>query len=729
MTQGFRRPSRRTFLKAAAASAAALVVGVDSRGVLATGSESAVFNPFVKIAADGTVTVVIKHFEMGQGVTTGLATLVAEELDASWDQIAFEFAPANDKVYANLFFGGHQGVGSSTSIANSFMQYREAGAAARQLLVKAAAQDWGVEDKDITIAEGVIAAVGRTGRFGEFAAAAASLPPPAAVTVKDAAHFRLIGRDRLPRKDSAAKTDGTAVFALDKRVPGMVSAVILRPPKFGAKLKTFDAGPAKAKGGFLQAFSLPEGKGVAVVASSTWSALEARNAITAEWDFSAAETRSTKQLADDHVSLLDQPQYQARQNGDRAVAEAAVRSAAKVVDAVFRLPYLAHAPMEPLNCVIEPKGDGIILHDGCQWPSLVKPVLAAALAIDPEKIEIRTLFAGGSFGRRVTTEADYQLEAALVFDRLGRKTPVKLVWSREDDITGGFYRPMAAHRVRIGLTADGTVMGWDHRLAVKSIVKGTVFEAPFAPNGIDPISVQGAADVPYAIPAFSVSLSDAASKVPVLWWRSEGHTHNAYAIEVAMDMAAAAAGIDPVLFRNKLLAQDSDDHRRMKAVLTLAAEKAGWSGKPVAGKGRGIAVHKSFGTYVAHVVDVADAGSGKVRIERVLCALDCGLVLNPDVVRAQMEGCIGFALGTVMRNAVTLAEGTVEQSNLHDYEPLRMAEMPPVEIHIMPSSLAPTGVGEPGVPSVGPALANAIFALDGRRVLELPMTASGIAFA
>ena len=723
--------SRRNFLKGAAAVGAGLVIGLDPRtGALAASDTPAALNPFVQIDADGVVTVLLKHFEMGQGTTTGLTTLVAEELDANWDGVQIAFAPSDDKLYGNLLFGS-QGTGGSTAIANSFMQYRQAGAAARAVLVQAAAEAWGVSAADVTVENGVISAGGETAGFGEFIDAAAKLTPPEEPALKSPDQFRLIGDPTLRRKDSAAKTDGTAVFAMDVRVPGMVYAMILRAPRFGGTLASFDAAAAADVAGFIDAKALPNGAGVAVYAKNTWAAKQARDAISAAWDFSAAEGRSTDALIDYHLSLLDQPAFEAREGVDRGAVSAAVDGAATVVESEYVFPFLAHAPMETLNCVIEPDGDGgIILHDGCQFPGITHPTLAAVLELPPEKIDIRTVYAGGAFGRRATPTADYQVEAALAFMLLGRTTPVKLVWTREDDIRGGHYRPMAAHRVRVGLDDDGGVVAWDHRIAAKPILKGTIFEPFLVHNGVDETSVEGVSTTPYAIPSMSVGLSDAETQIPVLWWRAVGHTHNAFAMETIVDELATAAKIDPVAFRLEKLLTDpsSKDHQRLAGVLRRVAEEAKWGAPEMAGKNRGVALHKSFNTFVAMIAEV-EIEDGAVTVRKVDCAIDCGVVVNPDIVRAQVEGGVGYGLGAVMRNEITFTEGEVDQENFPDYEPLRITDMPEIAVHIVASTEAPTGVGEPATPPVGPAVANAIHQATGQRLRRLPLATNGVDFS
>ncbi|MEM7508102.1 MAG: xanthine dehydrogenase family protein molybdopterin-binding subunit [Pseudomonadota bacterium] len=719
--------SRRSFLKGAVATGAALIVGVRPNGAFAASAGTAAeINPFVRITPDGVVHVVIKHFEMGQGTTTGLATLVAEELDADWETLAVDLAPGDSNRYANLFFGS-QGTGGSTAIANSFMQYRQAGAAARAVLIEAAAETWGVAPETISIEKGVLTDGTNSARFGEILDKAATLTPPAEPALKDPTEFRLIGMDGLPRKDSRGKTEGATTFAMDVRVPGMVTAVILHSPRFGGTLASFDAAGAAGVPGFVDAKALPNGAGVAVYAKNTWAAIQSRDAVTAEWDFSAAENRSTDALFAYHRDLLNAPPtYQTREGADLAATAAAVDGAETVIEAEFLFPHLAHAPMEPLNCVIEPTENGVKFHDGCQFPGITQPVIAQVLGLDAANVEVNTVYAGGSFGRRATPYADYQTEAALAFDMLGRGTPVHLVWTREDDVRGGYYRPMAAHRAKIGVK-DGQIVGWDHRIAAKSILKGGPFETVLVHDGVDEVSVEGIKDTHYAIPGLSVGLTDAQSAVPVLWWRSVGHTHTAYAMESLIDMAAEAAGQDPVALRLSLLSGSTDDQKRLTGVLKLATEKAGWGAAPE-GRFQGVAVHKSFNSYVAQVVEISVA-DGAVKTEKVTCAVDCGVAVNPDIIRAQMEGGIGYGLGAIMRNQITLTEGEVDQYNFPDYEPLRMSDMPEIEVHIVASSAPPTGVGEPGVPPVGPALANAIYAATGTRVMQLPMSENGVEFA
>jgi len=712
--------SRRGFLQGAGAFSAALVVGWSETGdAIAADRAELVANPFVKILPDNSVIVIAKHFEMGQGASTGLATLVAEELDADWSQVRTEWAPANAKVYANLLFGA-QGTGGSTAMANSFKQYREAGATARNLLVRAAAADWSVPVADVEIKNGRVVSGSRSATFGQLIARAAQLQPIDKPTLKLPEHFKLIGQQRIPRVDSIAKTDGTAKFALDVRLPDMLIAVVARAPKFGGELKSFDATDALKVKGIRDVKAIANG--VVVYADNTWAAIKGRDLLKIQWDLNKAEDRSSAAIIDEHRKLLDAPGTLAKTVGN---VTSGLDNAAKTISAEFVFPFLAHAPMEPLNCVIKYDENGAELWDGCQFPSLVQPTVAGILGLKPEQVKINTLYAGGSFGRRANPTSDYAAEAAMAAKAIDGKWPVKLMWTREDDIKGGYYRPLFVERITAGIDNDGKPIAWDHRLAGKSILIGTFFEKSLVKDGVDATSVEGASTLPYAIPNFQVDVRNTKTPVSVLWWRAVGHTHTAYSTEIMIDMLAEAAGEDAIAYRLSLL----DKHPRHAGVLKFAAEKAGWGEKLPKGKGRGVALHESFNSYVAEIVDVSTNADGEIKVERVVCAVDCGLAINPDVIKAQMEGGIGYGLGTVMRNQITLKEGIVEQENFPDYAPLRIYEMPKIEVHIVPSDKDPTGVGEPGTPPIGPALANAIYAATGKRIFSLPMSENGITFA
>jgi isoquinoline 1-oxidoreductase subunit beta len=716
------RSSRRAFLKTAAASAAGLTIGFHWSGplsrALADTSKDFAPNAFLRIAPDNSVTVIAKHLEMGQGTYTGLATIVAEELDADWAQIRVESAPADASKYANLAFGTIQGTGGSSAMANSWMQLRNAGATARAMLVAAAAAEWNVPPASLTIERGVVRhpPSNRQATFGDLAAKAASQPVPDKATLKDPKDFKLIGQ-KLPRVDIPGKTNGTAQFTIDVTFPNMLVAVLQRPPLFGATVKSFDPTATKAVPGVVEVLQVP--RGVAVVAKSFWAAKLGRDALKVEWDDSKAEKRSTTAIMAEYRRLAEQPGKPARKEGDAA---AALKGAAKLITATYEFPYLAHAPMEPLDAVVKLDADSCEIWCGDQFQTVDQANAAATAGLKPEQVKIHTLLAGGSFGRRANMGSDYIVEAVSVAKALGANgTPVKLQWTREDDIRGGLYRPLYLHRLEAALDKNGQLVGWQHRIVGQSIIAGTAFAAVMVKDGIDGTSVEGAANLPYAVPNMSVELNTTETGVPVLWWRVVGSSHTAYATEAFIDEIASAAGKDPFAFRQAML----EHHPRHKAVLELAAKAAGWGNPLPKGKGRGIAVAEAFGTYVAQVAEVTVAPNGKVKVDRVVCAVDCGTPINPDVITAQMEGGIGFGLGAALYGAITLKDGQVEQTNFDAYQVLRIDEMPKVEVHIVPSPEAPTGVGEPGVAPVGPAVANAVFAVTGKRLRVLPFAVGG----
>ena len=714
------KASRRDFIKGAGLMGAGLVIGFNlpggRRAAMAAGSGELAPNAFLRIAPDSTVTVISKHFEMGQGTTTGIPTILAEELDADWAQVKVEFAPFNPEKYNNLLFGA-QGTGGSTAIANSYKQLREAGAAARALLVEAAAQSWNVPAGEITVENGNVQhkKSGKAHSFGALVEKAATLEPPAEIKLKNPKDFKLIGKT-LPRKDSPDKAHGRAVFAMDFHLPGMLTAVVARSPLFGGKVKSFDATEAKKVPGVVDVVQIPTG--VAVLGTGFWAAKSGRDALTIEWDNSEAEKRSSSEIIEKYKTEFDKLGTIVRNDGN---AETALESADKVIEGVYEFPYLAHAPMEPMTCAVQLGADKCEIWSGCQFPSIDHPVAMSVTGLKPEQIVINTLYAGGSFGRRANPAGDFTFEAVSIAKAINGRAPVKLIWTREDDIRGGRYRPIYVHKVRAGLDANGKIVGWHHRIVGQSILGGTPFENALVKDGVDSTSVEGADQTPYQIPNFYVDLHTTAVGVPVLWWRSVGHTHTAYVVESVMDELAEAAGMDPVAFRRSLMSE----HPRHLGVLNLAAEKAGW-GKPVPeGTARGVAVHESFNSYVAQVADVRLV-DGKIKVDKVVCAVDCGVPVNPDVIKAQMEGGVGFGLGAILHDEITLEGGEVQQSNFHDYIPLRINEMPVVEVHIVPSDADPTGVGEPGVPPIGPAIANAVYRLTKKRIRSLPMSRHGL---
>lgn len=707
--------TRRGFLAGGAGLMLALTLPLNKARAqaAATAAEPFAPNAFIRIAPDDTVTVMIKHLEMGQGPYTGLSTLVAEELDADWAQMRAEGAPADAKLYANLAFGDMQGTGGSTAIANSYMQMRKAGAAARAMLVAAAAEEWGVPAEEITVKKGVVAheASGKSSGFGALSQMAAGQPVPEDPPVKDAKDFVLIGTD-VPKLDTVAKTTGTAVFTLDVYRDDMLTVVVAHPPKFGATVASFDDKAALAVSGVEMVRQIPSG--VAVYATNTYAAMKGRDALTVEWDEANAETRGTAELFEEYSKAAAEGGVTVEEKDDIAVLD----DAAQILEAEYQFPYLAHAPMEPLDAVIEVKEGKADMWYGCQFPTFDRGAVAQVLGLPLEQVTIKVIFAGGSFGRRAQGSAHLAAEAAEIAKAAGRDGAFKLVWTREDDLKGGYYRPMTVHKLRAGLDVDGNIIGWENVVANQSIMTGTPME-PMLQGGPDATSFEGSSGLPYNLGAKRIGWAHMENPVSVLWWRSVGHTHTGYAVETFLDEVLVAAGKDPVQGRLDLLPEDAV---RERGVIEKVAEISGWTGPTRDGKGYGIAYVKSFGTYVAEVVEIENR-DGTPHITKVWCAVDCGIPVNPNVIRAQMEGGVGFALGTALHDRITLAPGgEVEQSNFHNYPMLRISEMPEVEVAIIQSDADPTGVGEPGVPPLAPAMANAWRALTGTKQYQLPFS-------
>ncbi len=721
--------SRRHFLQGGAGLTLGFClpsIALAAAGKMHMGDPTSSFEPnaFLRIGVDNSVTVLSKHLEMGQGTYTGLATVLAEELDADWKHVRVEGAPADPKRYNNTLWGPTQGTGGSTAMANSWDQMRKAGATGRAMLVSAGAKRWNVSPAGITVRDGIVrhAASGRQASFGELAMDAAKEVVPTNPALKDPKDYRLIGK-QAKRKDSVPKTTGTAKFTSDVFLPGMLVAVVAHPPLFGATVRSFDASKARSIKGVVDVVQIPQG--VAVLASDTWSAKKGRDALSVSWDESKAFKLGTDEILTKYQEMAKKPGLIAKQIGD---TDKAFSGASKVLGATFDFPYLAHAAMEPMNCVVQITPDGCEVWNGEQNHTLDQGMLAALLGIKPEQVKINMLYAGGSFGRRGSTQSDYVLEAAHIVKAINGKAPVKLIWMREDDMRGGYYRPLFHHALEAALDSSGKLVGWRHRLVGQSIVAGTQLESMMVRNGIDPISVEGAANLPYTIPTLTVDLHTPTDiGVPVLWWRSVGSTHTAFSTEVFMDQVALAMGKDPVALRLELLGT----HPRHANVLKLAAEKAKWgaplNAAPGERRGRGVAVHESFNTVVAQVVEVTVKKDGSIRVDRVVCAVDCGTAINPDNIRSQVEGSVGFALSAAMGNAITLKNGRVEQGNFDTYPLLRISEMPQVDVHIIPSTKPPTGIGEPAVPPVAPALANAIAAATGKFLRKMPFDTAGLA--
>ena len=673
-------------------------------------------NAFVRVGSDNLVTVICKHHEMGQGNTTGLASLVADELDADWTLVRTEYAPSDPKLYANLAFG-LQGTGGSSAIANSYLQYRAAGAAARAMLVAAAAEAWKVPAAEIKTSKNTLThASGKRASYGEMAQAASRQTLPAEPSLKTSAQFSYIGKDgATPRVDSASKCNGTALYTIDVKLPGLLTAVIAWPPGFGAKLVSFDATEAKKVKGVTDVVQVPEG--VAIVATGTWAALQGRRALKLQWDESASGGL-------DSEALLAQYKSQAGQSGTPFARPAAGQptpaAAVKTIEAVYEFPFLAHATMEPMNCVAWLHDGMLETWGGHQFPTFDHKLGAEAAGVPLDKVKLHTLVSGGSFGRRANVWSDFTVAAVNVAKAINGRAPVRLQYSREDDMAAGLYRPMYVHAVKVGLDAKGGITDWQHAVVGQSIMAGGPM-AMMIKDGIDPTSVEGVFPSPYALPMMKGELQSPVLVVKPLWWRSVGNTHTAYVMETMMDELAAAAGKDPLAFRLALLGKSE----RAAGVLKLAAAKAGWGRPTKPGIAQGIAMHESFNSFVAQVAEVS-MKNGKVKVERVVCAVDCGVAVNPDVVRAQMEGCIGFALGALFYSEVEVKGGRAVQRNFDTYRSLRIQEMPKVEVYIVPSTAAPTGVGEPGVPPLAPAVANAVAKLGGPRVRRLPFTRAGL---
>jgi isoquinoline 1-oxidoreductase beta subunit len=632
-------------------------------------------------------------------------------MDADWSKVRAEHAPSNADLYKNFAFGA-QGTGGSTAIANSYEQMRKAGATARALLVQAAAQAWGVPAGEITVERSVLRhPSGRQGGFGHFAEAASRLPVPADAPLKQPSAFRLIGQDNVRRLDGAIKVNGTAQYGIDIREPGMLTVLVAHPPRFGGKVAAFDATAALQVSGVVDVKQVPTG--VAVYAQGYWPARKARDLLRIEWDDTGAERRSSEQLVAAYREVARRPGTLANAHGDAA---AALGRAGRVIEAEFVFPYLAHAPMEPLDGFLSWDGERATARYGSQLQTGDHATIAAVLGVTPDRVQLETMLAGGSFGRRAQQDMHFAAELAQVAKAIGPGRPVKLIWTREDDIRGGHYRSLFVHRLRGGIS-EGRITAWSHTAVGQSILKGSPFEAMIK-DGIDPTSVEGASELPYAIADFRCDLHTTQVGVPVLWWRSVGHSHTGYVVECFVDELLEAIGQDPVAGRLAMMTNAP----RAAGVLRAVAELAKWSGPgPVNGRARGVAVVESFDSFIAQIAEVSADNGGAPRVHKVWCAVDCGVPVNPDVIRAQMEGGIGFGLGHALFAEVPLDDGRPMTANFDTYRALRIHEMPEVEVTILRSTEKPTGVGEPGVPPIAPAVANAMARLGLGRPRRLPM--------
>ena len=716
---------RRTFVRVSATLAGGLMVSLhldlplSARELTPADSASKVLPPnaFVAIRADGKIVIQVNRLEFGQGIQTALPMILAEEMDADWSQVIAELAPAAD-VYKDPLYG-FQMVGSSTSISHSFQQYRELGARTRAILVGAAAQRWNVSPAQCRTEASVVYGPGRrTVRYAELADAAAKQAVPNAVSLKDPSAFRLLGR-RVRRLDSRSKCDGSLRFGLDLDLPGMKTAVVARPPVFGGRVKSFDDQEARRLPGVRDVFEirLMRGTGIAVIADRFWTAKQARDRVAIDWDLAAVERPDTARLLAKYRDLARTPGKVAASHGDEKKIDSFAASHRIVAE--YDFPYLAHTPMEPLNTTVRFDGDGAEAWAGSQFQTNDQAAIAEVLGLKPDQVTFHTMMAGGGFGRRATPDSHVAREAATIAKRF-RGTPVKLVWSREDDVQGGYYRPMHVHRVEIGVGADGLPLAWRHVIVGQSITAGTPFEPLIVKDGVDSTAVEGTVDTRYDIPNFHVSAHHPTVNVPVLWWRSVGHAHSAFVMETLVDELATRAKADPIAYRRKLLKPDA---KRLRAALDLMDEKsATWRTALPAGHAAGIACHEGFGTAVACAVDVSIT-NGRPRIHRVTVAVELGLAVNPLGVESQFQAGVAFGLTQLMaKGAITLVDGRVQQRNFDGYTPPYIVDAPlAVDVHIVPSGGTPSGCGEPPVPVISPAVVNALTRLTGHRYRSLPL--------
>lgn len=695
--------SRRSFLSKSGALGG-FILGVQWWPAVeaASNGDAAVFRPdaFIRIGSDDSITIVVGRSEMGQGVFTSLPMLIAEELDADWNRVSVEAAPVAP-AYDNPVFK-MQGTGGSCSVTSSWEPLRKAGASARAMLIEAAAAEWGVAVDECDTGNSRVhhRASGRNLSFGQLAPRASQLEPPAAVTLKDPSRYRLIGQP-LPRLDIPDKTNGRARFGIDVNLPGMLTAVVLRPPVFGSTPRNVNTGKALAIAGVRHVSIIDAG--VAVVAEDFWSASKGRDALEVEWQETPFATFDDASQRNQYEKLTREPGPLAAESGDAA---AALQRSAKRIEAHYEFPYLTHVTMEPLNCVADVRADRCEVWVGTQFQTYDRNFAAQAAGLRPEQVQLHSMLMGGGFGRRGIPDGHFVREAVQISKAV--QAPVKVIWTRSDDIRGGYYRPAYHHRVTAGLSDNGELLAWSQRVVGQSVLAGTQWAAA---DGIDRSSFN---DPFYRLPDKRIELHTTRFAIPVWAWRSVGSTHGAFVIECFMDELAHAAGKDPLDFRRPLL----DEQRR--AVLELAAEKANWGSPLSAGRARGFAMHQ-YDSMVAQVAEVSVAGSGEIRVHRIVCAIDCGTVVNPDTVRAQMEGGIAMGLSAALHERISFERGQVRQSNFSDYPILRMNEMPQIEVYIVPSTARPRGVGEAGPPPVAPAVANAIFAATGRRIRRLPM--------
>ena len=677
---------------------------------------------FLHIAPDGKVTIQVNRLEFGQGTHTGLARILAEELDADWENVNAELAKAGEAFKDPLFH--IQMTGGSTGVPHGFPQYRELGARAKSMLISAAAKQWNVPETSIRATAGVLYGPdGKQAGFGEMSSAAMALPVPEKVRLKSPGEFKLIGHG-MRRLDTAAKSTGQQMFGIDKSLPDMKTVLIARPPYFGGTLASVDSEAALKIKGVEQVMEVPldlGATGVAVVADGYWPAKMGRDALKLRWN-APEKLADTDDISAQYTKLLDAPGLPAL-----VAKQSSSSNADETIVADYHFPYLAHTPLEPLNAVIEITGSGenrqCQVWSGTQFQTIDQATIAAELGLKPEQVTLNTMFAGGGFGRRATPTSDYLADTARVMKAwmaANRSEPLKLVWSREDDVKGGYYRPLTMHRTKISLSKAGVITDWRHTVVSQSILKGTAFEQFLVKDGIDATATEGLTDTAYAIP-ISVDIHHPTQPVPVLWWRSVGHTHTAFVMETMIDRIAKQIGKDSVAYRRELL----KDHPRHLATMDLAVEKSGYGARSLPeGQAWGVAIHESFGSVVMHIAEVSIERDQPV-IHHVTSAVHCNTAVNPMSVETQIQGAVLMGIGTLLQGSdITITKGKVNQSNFHDYILARMPVMPSVDVHIVPSQEPPTGVGEPGLPPIAPAIANAVFSLTGKPVQSLPLKLS-----
>jgi isoquinoline 1-oxidoreductase subunit beta len=705
-------PSRRTFLQAGVAAGGGLLLSLSlpfaNGDAAVTDAEGFTPNAFIRIETNGRIVLTMPYVEMGQGTYTSIPMLIAEELEIDMKQVQLEHAPPNAKLYGNPVFCGVQSTGGSTSIRASWQPLREAGAIARTMLVSAAAKGWNVDPASCRAQSGEVLHVpsGRRIKYGEIAGTAAGSPVPQNVPLKRPGEFKLIGTPA-KRLDTPAKVNGTAVFGIDVRLPGMKIATLAQSPVFGGRVKTIDDSVAKAVKGVRQIVRLDDA--VAVVADHFGAAKKGLAALTIEWDNGPHANLTTDDVAAELEMATLQAGAVAQNVGD---VTNAMGSAASKVEAVYQVPFLAHATMEPMNCTVHVREDGCEVWLGTQVIARAQAAAAKVTGLPLDRVVVHNHLIGGGFGRRL--EIDGVIRAVQIAQQVDG--PVKVVWTREEDIQHDMYRPYFFDRISAGLDAAGRPIAWHHRFAGSSILARWL--PPAFNNGLDPDTTDGAIDLPYDLPNMHVEYQRVEPQgVPTAFWRSVGPSHNVFVVESFVDELASAAGQDAFAYRRTLL----DKSPRAKAVLELAGEKAGWGQPLPESVGRGVSVQSVFGTYMAQIAEVEVSKDGGVRVRRVVCALDCGIVINPDTVRAQIEGAIMFGITAALHGEISLKKGRVEQTNFDTYQMLRIDEAPVVEVHIVQSSESPGGMGEPGTSAIVPAVTNAIFAATGKRLRKLPI--------